>query len=105
VRDFLSRLDQQFPYWFYFVDPQCGFLQVLLGCQSPLRDVSYSADHTRARSGISGVDIALFLERHFAPLNAILDHFHLDDANDTLNKQIVGQILKSLNITMQINTN
>jgi hypothetical protein len=101
VRAFVKRMDQEFPYWFYFVDPNCGFLNVLLGCHFPLSEVNHSADGSKAGISVLSVDIVSFLKKNFHPLNAILDHFHLDDENDTINKQIVGSIMQSFTIIPQ----
>ena len=98
VRTFLSLMDQQFPHWFYFMKPGCGFLSILMRCLCPLQSVSFSADHSTATAAISGKDIHTFLERHFSALDAILDRFHLDDANDTLNKKMTEQVLKALRL-------
>ena len=95
VRTFIARMDEEMPSWFYFIDPACGFMSVLLGCQSPLADV-VSLRFTAAGVCYSRKNVENFLRRHFAKLNAFLDCHHLDDANCTVNKQIVGSVTRCL---------
>ena len=96
VRAFIARFDQEFPYWFYFVNPDCGFLTVLLGCHSPLADVMNPANRTKTGITFLKENSVSFLEKYFAPLNWFLDRFNLDDENETINRKIVEKIMKSL---------
>lgn len=99
VRAFLSLLDKQFPYWFYFVAPDCYLLPVLMACLCPVDGVSISPDHIRATIRIRKEDIWAFLETHFDAMNSLLDRFQLDAADETLNKKLTQQVMEALKLS------
>ena len=98
VRTFLALMDQQFPYWFYFVDPDCGFLPILMCCLCPLQSVSVSPDRSTATVAIAGNAPRVFLDRHFGAMNDLFDRFHLDDTNHSLNAQVSKEVVMALRL-------
>jgi hypothetical protein len=93
VRTFFSILDQQFPYWFYFINPASVFFEILMPCLCPLEEVSDSMDGKTKIVKVHRSDHMAYLTRHFSAMNHILDQYHLDDDDQTLNKQMTQQII------------
>lgn len=72
VRRYLTALDADFPYWFYFADPQFPTLRVLALCLC--RVVKVPGGSTPDQE-----DLKRFLFEHIAALNQLCDRFSLGE--------------------------
>ena len=72
VRRFCAKLDDAFPYWFYFLSTDGVTLGVIACCLCSV---------TTLRPGIVsfGPDLLQFLTRHFEALNWLFDNYSLDE--------------------------
>ncbi len=72
VRRFCTKLDQAFPYWFYFFSTEGVMLGVIARCLCSV---------TKLASGsVSfGLDLIEFMILHFQALNWIFDNYSLDE--------------------------
>ena len=82
VRDFCAKLDDAFPYWFYFLSTEGVTLGVIACCLCSV---------TKLRPGVVsfGPDLLEFLTRHFEAMNWLFDNFSLDQR---YNVEISGQV-------------
>ena len=82
VRRFCSRLDDAFPYWFYFLSTEGVTLGVIASCLCSV---------TPVRPGVIsfGPDLPDFVDRHYAALNWLFDNYSLDER---LNVEISGNV-------------
>jgi hypothetical protein len=86
IRRYARALDDQFPYWFYFADPQNSTLKVLALCLC--RIVKVPGGSTLHRD-----DYKQFIFSHLAALNQFCDTFAL---GDDVNRQATDNALASL---------
>ena len=72
VRRFCARLDEQFPYWFYFLSADGETLRVIASCLCSVAQV---------KPGVVsfGEDLLDFMTRHFEALNWLVDNYALDE--------------------------
>lgn len=73
VRRFCAKLDDEFPFWFYFLSTENETLRVIAYCLCSV---------TQVRPGVVSVygpDMAQFMVRHFGAMNWLFDHFSLDE--------------------------
>ena len=82
VRRFCAKLDEVFPYWFYFLSTEGVTLGVIACCLCSVRKV---------RPGVAGLgpDLLEFMTRHFKALNWLFDNYSL---NERHNVEISGQV-------------
>ena len=75
VRSFCSKLDDAFPYWFYFLSTDGVTLGVIACCVCSV---------TRLRPGIFsfGPDLLKFITRHYEALNWLFDNYSLDERHN-----------------------
>ena len=71
VRGFCSKLDDAFPYWFYFLSTDGVTLGVIARCLCSV---------TQVRPGVVsfGPDLLEFITRHYEALNWLFDNYSLD---------------------------
>ena len=74
VRHFCSKLDEVFPYWFYFLSTERVTLGVIASCLCSV---------TQLRPGIVSFDTDLleFMTRSYEALNWLLDNYSLDESH------------------------
>ena len=74
VRHFCSKLDEVFPYWFYFLSTEGVTLGVIASCLCSV---------TQLRPGIVSFDTDLleFMTRSYEALNWLLDNYSLDESH------------------------
>ena len=72
VRRFCARLDERFPYWFYFLSADGDTLRVIASCLCSVAQVE---------PGVVGFgeDLVDFMTRHFDALNWLVDSYALDE--------------------------
>ena len=82
VRRFCAKLDDAFPYWFYFLSTDGVTLGVIAACL---------CSATPVRPGVIsfGPDLLDFLSRHYEALNWLFDNYSLDER---LNVEISGKV-------------
>ena len=85
VRKFCSKLDQSFPYWFYFLATNSLTLLVIAGCLCTVTRVK--PDKIKFESE----DLIEFLERHYCAQNWLFENYSLDE---NLNYEISMDIAK-----------
>jgi len=75
VRGFCSKLDDAFPYWFYFCSTDGATLGVIARCLCSV---------IRVRPGVVslGPDLVDFMIRHYGALNWLTDNYSLDDEHN-----------------------
>lgn len=75
VRRFCARLDDAFPYWFYFLSTEGETLSVIACCLCSVAEV---------KPGMVsfGADLVDFMTRHFEALNWLVDEYALDEAQN-----------------------
>ena len=104
VRKFCSKLDQSFPYWFYFLATNSLTLLVIAGCLCTVTRVK--PDKIKFESE----DLIEFLERHYCAQNWLFENYSLDE---NLNYEISMDIAKlfqpnisiSHDVTANLNSN
>ena len=72
VRHFCSKLDDAFPYWFYFLSTEGVTLGLIACCLC-------SVTQLRPEVVSFGPDLLDFMERHYAALNWLFDNYSLDE--------------------------
>lgn len=84
VRRFCAKLDDAFPYWFYFLSTDVGTLGVIASCLCSV---------TPARPGVIsfGPDLPDFVSRHYQALNWLFHNYSLDER---LNVEISGKVFE-----------
>ena len=82
VRHFCTKLDDAFPFWFFFLSAEGVTLGVIACCLCSV---------TKVRPGVVsfGPDLLQFMTRHFEALNWLFDSFSLDERH---NVEISGQL-------------
>lgn len=82
VRHFCSKLDDAFPYWFYFFSTEGVTLRVIACCLCSV---------TQLRPGVVsfGPDLLDFMTGHYEALNWLFDSYFLDER---LNVKISGSV-------------
>ena len=82
VRRFCTKLDDAFPYWFYFLSTEGVTLGVIASCLCSV---------TKLRPGVVrfGPDLLQFMTGHFGALNWIFDNYSLDERH---NVEISGNV-------------
>ena len=82
VRRFCAKLDDAFPYWFYFLATERVTLGVIACCLCSV---------TKLRPGVVsfGPDLLEFMTRHFESLNWLFDNYSLDERH---NVEISGNV-------------
>ena len=82
VRRFCTKLDEVFPYWFYFLSTDGVTLMVIACCLCGV---------TKVRPGLVsfGPDLLQFMTRHFRAMNWLVDKYSLDESH---NIEISGQV-------------
>ena len=82
IRRFCAKLDDAFPFWFYFLSVEGMTLGVIAYCLCSV---------TKVRPGVVslGPDLLEFMTRHFGALNWLFDNFSLDER---YNIEISGQV-------------
>ena len=82
VRRFCAKLDDAFPFWFYFLSAEGVTLGVIACCLCSV---------TKVRPGVVsfGPDLLQFMTRHFGALNWLFDNFSLDERHDV---EISGKV-------------
>ena len=82
VRRFCAKLDDAFPYWFYFLSTDGVTLGVIASCLCSV---------TPVRPGVVsfGPDLLDFVSRHYEALNWLFDNYSLDER---LNVEISGNV-------------
>ena len=75
VRRFCSKLDDAFPYWFYFLSTDRFTLGMIASCLCSV---------TQLRPGVVsfGPDLLDFIERHYKALNWLVDNYSLDEEHN-----------------------
>ena len=75
VRRFCSKLDDAFPYWFYFFSTDRLTLGMIASCLCSV---------TQLRPGVVsfGPDLLDFIERHYKALNWLFDNYSLDEEHN-----------------------
>ena len=75
VRRFCTKLDEVFPYWFYFLSPEGVTLMMVACCLCAVRKV---------KPGLVsfGPDLLPFMSRHFRALNWLVDNYSLDESEN-----------------------
>ena len=82
VRRFCSKLDDVFPYWFYFLSTDGVTLGVIARCLCSV---------TQVRPGVVsiGPDLPEFITRHYEALNWLFDNYSLDKGhNDEISRNV-----------------
>ena len=84
VRRFCKKLDESFPYWFYFLSTEGVMLMVVASCLCSV---------TKPMLGIVsfGPDLIEFITHHFQALNWIFENYSLDERD---NVEISGKITR-----------
>ena len=92
VRRFCSKLDDAFPYWFYFLSTEGGTLGVIACCLCSVAQL---------RPGVVsfGPDLLEFMTRHYEALNWLFDNYSLDER---LNVEISGNVAEYFGKTESI---
>ena len=82
VRDFCAKLDDAFPYWFYFLSTEGVTLGVIACCLCSVTEVR--------PGGVSfGSDLLEFMTRQFEALNWLFENYSLDERH---NVEISGNV-------------
>ena len=89
VRRFCEKLDEAFPYWFYFLSTERVMLRVVACCLCSV---------TKPMLGIVsfGPDLIEFITHHFQALNWIFDNYSLDERD---NVEIGGKVIQYFSIS------
>ena len=85
VRTFCSKLDEAFPYWFYFLSTDGVTLKVIASCLCSV---------TQVRPGVISIgsdDLLDFMTRGYEAMNWLFDNYSLDECH---NVEISSQIAK-----------
>ena len=92
VRRFCKKLDDAFPYWFYFLSAEGVTLGVIACCLCSV---------TKLRAGVVsfGPDLLQFMTRHFEALNWIFANYSLDKR---LNVEVSRKITEYFTISEPI---
>jgi hypothetical protein len=79
IRTFLHMLDEEFPYWLYFLSTEFGMLRTIALCLCHATRV----DNGKAR--VEPAALEAFLIAHLGSMNRLFDQF---DLGDQINKEI-----------------
>lgn len=88
VRRFCTKLDDAFPYWFYFLSTDGVTLLVIACCLCSV---------TTLRPGVVsfGLDLLQFMTRHFEALNWLFDNYALDERHNVKISDNVTEYFKT----------
>jgi hypothetical protein len=86
IRRYIEKLDEQFPYWFYFADLDAHTLKVLALCLCRVVKVGNG-------STPDPEDLKHFLASHVIALNILCDRF---DLGDEIKEEITKQVCEHL---------
>ena len=89
VRRFCSKLDEAFPYWFYFLSTDEVSLGMIACCLCSV---------TQVRQGVVsfGPDLLEFITRHYEALNWLFDNYSLDEGqNVEISRNVAEYFSKS----------
>ena len=92
VRHFCSKLDDAFPYWFYFLSTEGVTLGLIACCLC-------SVTQLRPEVVSFGLDLLDFMERHYEALNWLFDNYSLDER---LHVEISGNVAEYFSKTEPI---
>ena len=84
VRRFCKKLDEAFPYWFYFLSTEGVMLEMIAGCLCSVTKLGPG-------SASFGLDLIEFMTDHFQALNWIFDNYSLDERD---NVEISGKVIQ-----------
>lgn len=73
VRTFLRHLDDQFPFWFFFLSTETEAIKLLMFSLCRIKRVSPTATAPNQE------DFAHFVEHHLSAMNYVFDRFRLDE--------------------------
>ena len=92
VRRFCTKLDDAFPYWFYFLSTEGVTLGVIACCLCSV---------TKFRAGVVsfGPDLVAFITRHFEALNWLFENYSLDKRH---NVEISGKVTEYFSMSEPI---
>ena len=89
VRQFCNKLDEAFPYWFYFLSTEGVMLGVIACCLCSVTKL--------APERVSfGPDLIEFMTLHFQALNWIFDNYSLDQRS---NVEISGKVTEYITMS------
>ena len=92
VRLFCKKLDEAFPYWFYFLSTEGVMLGVMAGCLCSITKL--------APGSVSfGPDLIEFMTLHFRALNWIFENYSLDESH---NVEISGKVTEYLGMSVLV---
>lgn len=89
VRDYMARLDERFPYWFFFLSLQDDSLTMLATC---LADVQQVPDAPPGMVRIEPESMLAFIERQLAGLEQLYLSQELPDTDRTRLVAQIGQM-------------
>lgn len=84
VRTFLHRLDDEWPYWLYFLSTELETLRIITFC------LCHAGKAGSGLARVSPAALSAFLMAHFDALNRLFAAFSLDeDVNEQISERIV----------------
>lgn len=90
VCQFIRRLDEQFPYWFFFLTTETDAIKLFMFSLCRITRVSPTA------TACNQEDFANFINHHLAAMNYIFDTFNIDEErNIERNKELQRYFLES----------
>jgi hypothetical protein len=90
VRAFLRQLDQEFPFWFFFLSTKTEALKLLALSLCRITRVSPTA------SAFNQEDFSNFIDFHLGAMNHLFDSFHIsEDLNEQRSDALAQYFLKS----------
>ena len=92
VRRYCTKLDDAFPYWFYFLSTEGETLGVIARCLC-------SVTNLREEVVSLGPDVVAFLTRHFEALNWLFENYSLDEKH---NIEISGKVIEYFSMSEPI---
>jgi hypothetical protein len=73
VREYLRRLDERFPYWFFFLTTETDALKLLMFSLCGINKVSPTT------TSVNQTDFQNFIAYHFGAFNHVFDAFGVDE--------------------------
>jgi hypothetical protein len=90
VRSFVRLLDEQFPFWFFFLTTETDAIKLLMFSLCRITRVSPTA------TAYNQEDFANFINHHLAAMNYVFDSFEIDEEmNVERNEEFQRYFLKS----------
>jgi hypothetical protein len=83
VREYLRRLDERFPYWFFFLTTETDALKLVMFSLCGITRVS------PATTSVNQTDFQNFIARHFGAFNHVFDAFGVDER---INIEMSGEL-------------